>query len=76
MNISIPTYQSEDAPAHRRWLALIVIRDSATMVFRAPTQEAARQAAQDFWNGELAKEQAKADAAAKRAERRKGRVAA
>lgn len=76
MTLPIDIYTSETAPAHRRFMASFVIRDSVTMVWRGPTEQSVRDAAQDFWNGELAKEQAKADATAKRAERRKGRVAA
>ena len=76
MTLPIDIYQSQTAPAHRRYLACIVIRDQNLMTWRGPTEDSVRQMAQDFWNGELAKEQAKADAAAKRAERRKGRVAA
>lgn len=76
MSLPIDIYTSETAPAHRRFMACLVIRDSVTMVWRGPTEDSVRQSAQDFWNGELAKEQAKADAAAKRAEARKARAVA
>lgn len=71
MTLPIDVYTSETAPAHRRYMACFVIRDSVTMVWRGPTEDSVRQAAQDFWNGELAKEQSRVDAAAKREQRRK-----
>jgi hypothetical protein len=68
----ICTFQSDNAPERERWMACFYVSGKRLPIaFTAPAEEAVIFKADKFWADEMAKEAAKVQSAADRAEKRR-----
>jgi hypothetical protein len=61
----IVTYRSDDAPDAERWLSCFRTTKPLPMVFRGRTKEIVIATANSWWAGEIAREAARRERAAK-----------